>query len=45
MILERISSTAPLEGAHTCTFLIFLSERTIAMMPVIVEVFPVPGGP
>jgi len=40
-----ISSTAPFDGAHKWIFLLVLLERIMAIIPVIVDVLPVPGGP
>ena len=44
-ILYKISSTAPLDGAHKCILSDEPEASTIEIIPVIVEVLPVPGGP
>lgn len=48
MILMMIWSMAALDGAHTMIFYLLLAIRVlmiIEMMPMMVWVFPVPGGP
>ena len=43
--LEAISSTALLEGVHTSIRLFAYAAMSMDIIPIMQNVFPVPGGP